>query len=615
MKVKALVFVCSIDDVERFIKKNKEDNPLFILCNPSYLIDFKKKKINFITLDKFINERIFEGQDNILYQFAQNLFGGFSEYTSYKNLNFGKLMSWELKYIFSELLFYYQQIKLILEKYKPKKVFLFLNNQKSISFFGFFGRDPLRDPLYEVLNFLQKKNYFYLEFFQGYVSLKERIKEDFFDYSLKFLNLFQKIIYKINPYTKHGDNIILSGAIKQLKSFINSSPLSKKYKFFTILDLNALEYNLSRSFFFINIHPIFKNVKNQKYFLEKYEQIINNKKFKKKFLLFEENFFELFKSRIKIIFEEILPLLSYYYEYISSFIEKINPKSICLMEDVTTFSRLLVHLANLHKIPTFVMQYGLYSDKYLTAFWPSDSKYKLLWGEKYKKIFCSLGAKKENIFIVGAPRFYNYKLVSDERKNELRQMLNIPPDKKIVLFISAYVEFTKNRLFSPGYFLLRKEYEQDLNLIISTVKDLSNMHLIIKMVPNSDNPSLIKTIIQKHNFSDVSIIHKEFKCEDLINLSDFVVTYWSTTALETLIFKKPLLTFILHGREDIVDILKYKVAYGFRTKIQLKKLLKSDLLSPSYLRAQKKYIKDHYFYPGRNEGAFETMIKIINKNF
>lgn len=615
--ITTIVFVYSMSDVINFKKNNKDQKKnLFVLCDASKKEFFKRSSINFIFLEDFTNLESFKEHDRVMYDLANTLFKDFGKYVSYNGINLGNLISYELKAIFSELLFYYKLINPIIKYYNPKKVFVFpnvyLNEDISFRFFK-------KDLIYEVLSYLKNKNNFSLNFIpKKQYNFKKRIIIK----GLKILQILQNSIYKINPYHSKGEKIILSGGIRNLKAFINSSPNSKNFKFHTLLEGDALEFNFSKSFFFLNAAPIFKKKKNQNLFLENYSKIIKNKHFQKNFIFDNEDLFELFKPRLIKIFYYLFPLMCYYYDCLGKFIDKTKPKAVLTISDRSSFERLLMEIANKKKIPTFVTQYGLNSlgsiygrTQSIDSFWPSKAKYKLVWGKIDEKLFRHFNVKKENIFIVGEPRFYDYKSKISLSREALLRKLGINPNKKIILFTSVYGSFVKKRSYLPGVYLSAKEYKKILQIFVNILSKNPEYHLIISQRPGSEENEFINSIIPPKNMKNVTILNsKEFSPNNRINAADVVVTNWSTTGMEAIILEKILLIYKLRFREDTVGFLKYNAGYGFDKEKELEYLLENldKLKTKKYLKSQKKYLKDQ-MEVNKKINSFEKMIEIINK--
>lgn len=601
---KIAVFLNTIEDYNNL--EDKSGEIIYILCDFSQESEFKKAGINYILFDSLFQDKSFFNHDSFFYEFSQNLFKKFGFYCEFEGLNMGEMISWDLKFILSELAFYYKHLNSIIKHYKPDKVYFFNNGE--VDKHGVFRFFPA-NPILEILLVLKKRENFDLK----EISIKKRnCKEDLMRIGLFFLRSYQKLMFEISLLRKRKRSILLCGSLRNLRALVKSSSISKNYSFNSILDADAKEFNLSKDFTFLNPSPVFIPSKYYNFFNKKYNEIIKDVDFQKKFFIDGENLFFVFLPRIEKIFKKIMPLMAYYKNYLDKLIKETQPKAVCSMEDVSSFSKLLINVANRKNIPTFAMQYGMYSIKNLSAFWPSDSKYKLLWGEEDKNLFVRLGSNQSNIFVIGEPRFSNYKKQKFVNQKFVRQKLNIPQNKKIVLFTSQYVSFFNNRYYSPGYHLSRREYQESLRILIDFIRKSEDFHLVLSLRPGSDDYNFVNSIIE-NNRDKITIVDSKEIFMDVLNSSEAVITFWSTTGLEALLLNKILLTFKLKGREDIVDFLKYGAAYGFKDAKELEFILKrpENLKTKKYLNNQKNYLKDHI---AQKNNGWEIIDKIINKN-
>jgi hypothetical protein len=608
-----LAFVYSVKDAKKLIKSNPKEEILFVLCSFSDLEEFNNLKLKYILIDELIDESTFKRFQKDVYEKSCSFFDKFGDYASYNGFNIGKSIQWELKFILSEPYFYLRCVEPLVKKYNPKKVSLFKNNLLDLSgFFKFFKSDPLLD----VLNYLNNKYSFSLNFIK---KDDKKIKDQFINFSIHFLRFFQNVSYRINPYLRRKKIVMTCGAIRNIKQFIDSSNKSKDYAFHNILIQDALMFNLSKNFSFETLLNI-KSKKNKsiEIFKSNFLKISKEKKFLENFYFEGENLWKLYEDRIRIIFSDLFPLIANYMDSISFKIEKLKPSAVCVMEDVSCLPKIMVYLANNKNIPTFVMQYGLNSEEIPESFWPSESKYKLLWGNADKRFFIKKGAKSKDIFVVGEPRFNNYNSKFNLTKEEFFKKLDIPLNKKILTYMSQYIAFDRVRTFYPGIHFLPKEYIETINLLFKVISKTEDVYLIFSFRRGSDDRKMVEAISRKYLLKNIRFVDpNEISAKDRINLSDAVITSWSTTGMESMILGKPLIVKKMKFREDVVDFLRYGAGYGFSNEEELKKIL-SNLnkisTNKKYQKNQETYLKDRLFNIGNsNSSPFDVVDKIISK--
>jgi surface carbohydrate biosynthesis protein len=164
--------------------------------------------------------------------------------------------------------------------------------------------------------------------------------------------------------------------------------------------------------------------------------------------------------------------------------------------------------------------------------------------------------------------------------------LGIDHNKKIILFTSQPVTDEEN------FVLLQEIFDEFSKLS-------EDFHLIIKLHPAEDG-RLHKNIAK--NFKNYSII-QNIDIFEIINASDIVITYWSTTGLEAMVFGKPLIVLNLSGKPDKVDYVKEDAALGVYNKNNLSKSIMKCLddseFNKKMIESQKKFIyKEAYKIDG-----------------
>ena len=291
------------------------------------------------------------------------------------------------------------------------------------------------------------------------------------------------------------------------------------------------EFFLTNSFVLIN------------QFLGKYKDLINNKDFQNLFSFHGINFWDSISDMFfQITYAPYLSRwLSLYLGYCKAF-ESKKPKSIFMPSETDPQNLVLISACKKYKIPTFGLQHGWFSHTgppgYLQESklhfhkfsYPFPSKM-LVWGNISKKILSSLGWPENNIMIFGHT-FYNYL-------NSINQILENPPfskfnldsSKKIILFTTTNMQ---SKYSFPGYFYdtivwkyLLENFSNDTNFII-----------ILKPHPHED-VSEFKQILKEFNSTNSFIIQDNL--QELLSVSDIIVSNYSTVILDALAMKKNVL--------------------------------------------------------------------------
>ncbi len=192
-------------------------------------------------------------------------------------------------------------------------------------------------------------------------------------------------------------------------------------------------------------------------------------------------------------------------------------------------SRTLVFVAAACGIPTICMQHGIIGKEF--GYIPKIADVDAVYGPYEMNWYQNNGVNKEDLEIIGHPRFDLIKQVPKLRQEEIKQNLAIDPTKKTILLIIR------------GQLLL-EEWETFLDQLSTN----DNVNVIVKDFRYKENHPLQKP----HSFVYSS---KGYHHYDLFSIADLVVSYASTVALEAMLAKKPV--FVLNepspGNTDYYD--------------------------------------------------------------
>lgn len=296
-----------------------------------------------------------------------------------------------------------------------------------------------------------------------------------------------------------------------------------------------------------------------------------------------------------VVFNEFLEELFYFLylkrypesailiEIIEEMIAREKPDMILLRDDMHYFGRIISLDARKSKVPTLVMQHGNLLSFGLRELY---ADYIAVYGEGTKDIYIKKGAKSNHIFTVGNTNFdiiHNKKFDKIKTKKEL----GIYDNKKIVLFGTTNAEYD---------FIYTK-------MVISSIKELDNINLIIKLHPmDYCSENIYKKILNDMNCNGIVI--KNYDIFSLLNLCDVLIICESTTGSEAAIFDKPIIRL---GNKEILGDRFYSalgyceegVAIPATDKENLKKAIMNCLYNNKIKQRMKKdrkrFIRKHLF--------------------
>jgi CDP-glycerol glycerophosphotransferase (TagB/SpsB family) len=190
-------------------------------------------------------------------------------------------------------------------------------------------------------------------------------------------------------------------------------------------------------------------------------------------------------------------------------------------------------------------------------------------GSWEESILIERGVDPERIFITGSPEFDSLSIFeSSPDIKQLRQELGIDvADKVVLLLTSAEV---KHGYWSP---IMRSIF------ITSIIKSLGSlmtdhMHLLIKIHPVEDLDEYRRIVGLGHEWV---ILRKDIKLSDSINMSDVVITGYSTTVLEACALHKPVIVLNIFGEPEYLPYVEMGLATGVYHLNELKTVVQKML--------------------------------------
>jgi hypothetical protein len=227
----------------------------------------------------------------------------------------------------------------------------------------------------------------------------------------------------------------------------------------------------------------------------------------------------------------------------NSFIKKLNY--------VFTIPFRFISLLFKKKIPlTYLLDFFIfkikYSNQYSFIYGHGRSTKICLFGESVYQMFIDEGIPPNKLEITGNPKFdklIEYK--KEKTQNILKEKYNLPKDKAVILLITQ--QFVEYRIWT------KKQRESFVSEIVRAVSNLNNAEFIIKIRhPNEKKEDYIQ-ILDK--FDIKYKIFKEEPIEEILSISDIVLSSSSTAILEAIILGKPTMVINLFN-EDAPKIYK-----------------------------------------------------------
>ena len=239
---------------------------------------------------------------------------------------------------------------------------------------------------------------------------------------------------------------------------------------------------------------------------------------------FSSHFITYFKKRALEFIKEI--------QLAKQLLNKFHFSFILLRSEVGPNEKILLRLAKLKKIPTFLLQHGIINDSVdaydynvYRGVIPIESDHAIVWGKVYEDYFKQIGIPKEKIHTIGTPIFDYLKDLNSISNQEGYVLLATSGPTKEVTFDLTVETIEKN---------------------IETIKKISkivvshNKKLIVKLHPSPDeyNPS---NVLKKIN-PEIEIVKTGNIAELIKKCILFIVIDASTSIIDANLLGKPVLS-------------------------------------------------------------------------
>ena len=303
-------------------------------------------------------------------------------------------------------------------------------------------------------------------------------------------------------------------------------------------------------------------------------------------------------------------------DHIKKILRNIN--FVVTTNDIIPFEKNVIKIAHDMKINSLIVQHGYPTNLSIFQSIPITSTKIALWGELTKNFLIKGGAEKEKMVITGSPQFDDYVLRKPDKKENTLDKYNIPYSKNIILFTAQPLRYE----VGIGHDRLTlDEHKEIFHNLFEVAKEL-NYFLIIKLHPsNEPSYSDILDLISAKNYDNYIILkHEQADLFDLIDICDVSITYNSTTAIESMILKKPVITVNFSGRKDSINYAQYDCAINVTTKDMLKKsildLINDKLIRDKLMIKANRFLKySFYNLDGLSSQRVANLItSMINKN-
>ena len=538
LKNKILLIDNSIDiDSINFDSEFKEIITLDYLSHEK----LQNKKINHTVSDIFISDSEFKNLDELSFNFVKwHDNSEIKNLITYKNINLGKLIDIDLYlYLLPILKTFFELSKLI----PIHSNSIFHSSPKICNFLKQFNVE------YKKLNQKITNEEFYLDSLTYEINLNSkslniRISRSNYKRLRSVAENFYFKLFQNKPDKLRNSHILVEFDPIKYNKLISSLPNNSNY----------VLYNRRRPYLWNYDTFSILNKSNVKFFPEsqligKYKKsFLKNSKFSsddlhKNFNVYNDYFEKFFKINnlsfwgiIKTSFFSLC--VSRFNEYIKeieialAFFDKTNPSTITIWSETGSTEQIIINIAKNKKIPTFLLQHGIYHDdhsatdfNFFSGVLPKNSDYFLVWGNHMYEYCKKIGLNSNQIKIIGNPSFDEYE----------KDFSNQVDSKYILLAAQGPTNFALDDLKNSVF----EKYIHSIKQICFLAKKFQKQ-LIIKLHPDPNDLDVTNYI--KEEYPDVTVIKTGNMKELIQNCELFLCVDISTAILEAQLLQKPTIS-------------------------------------------------------------------------
>lgn len=527
--------------------------------------------------------------------------GEFQKYGMVNEYNLSLAMAGQLKFQFINDLDYIDIVNDIIIKEKPTKI-LVLDKKNRIGKIACLFKIPVKEVGPKII---QKKARIIGNFVKKY-SLLARFHKIPFIKRREFIKTKSKLrIDRKKPsvlilgfdQTYYGR---LENIVKELKKDGNFQiiSLSTDKKIQEKLEKDKVNHVSFGDF--LNKKERKKLKQTRKILSKRLKKIQKDKRIKNLFDYKGINLWNYLKNDIKYLLLGQFLWQLYYIKAVENLVKTFNIKTMVSIDDWIPICRSIIFAGKRYNIPSLTIQPGVLAATGGFCYVPIIADKFAAWGKITKEEMIKWGANPKKIEITGNPRF-----IRPEKKNnmELRQKFRLDKDKYLIFLATECLE-------EYGKVFGEKEKIIYLRNLKEALDKNKNYQLIIKLHPREDL-SFYKTVLPKLGLK--AIVVKDENLHDIINMSDILMTGFSTVVSDALIIEKPVVILNFLNRTEVIPFSK-KGILVIKKKEELNKFLKHGKMNVVSRNKVKKFIADSYDKADYKEPArLVNLIKNIIK--
>ncbi len=246
-------------------------------------------------------------------------------------------------------------------------------------------------------------------------------------------------------------------------------------------------------------------------------------------------FAELFHWKISLFTEKFWPEFAFTIQELRSLFESKRPDALVLWSDFVSFERTCALIAREKKIPSFVIQHGVFwdenqKDDWIIGFVPLIVDYIAVWGPVFKKILIKKKVSPKRVAVIGIPRM-DFLVEKKFNAKAFKKKINVKEEDRLI--VMAY---------GSG----RGNLHKLIKMVSVTLRKFPNTKLVLKMHP-VEIKNKYERIIQDIGKNAIVLYNENLY--ELLDSAEAIITIGSTTGLEAMVLGKPVIIFPNEGED------------------------------------------------------------------
>lgn len=300
----------------------------------------------------------------------------------------------------------------------------------------------------------------------------------------------------------------------------------------------------------------------------------------------------------------------------------LKPKVVVLREAVRMPEKTIVFTARRAGIPSLVIQHGVLGGPSVHTKIHSDKI--ALWGSGGIDFYNKYSNDISKCVVTGN---HKYDLIHFEKRKDYKEEfkgilsgLGADCSKETILYLPAHFKFGKHKILSV--YLSQDEECAALNSILNVARVFPNKQIIVKLHPFDifEPGDLVHKLRINERYNNLFIV-KDADLKILIQGSSMIiVSHFSSSVIDAVIYNKPVITLNLYKKEDFVPYAQRGVAISINKfedlPLAVNRIFKDKTLTSWMASNRENFIHDYaYKIDGRSKERILSLIADLSNGY